>query len=212
MRSPEERLGELVEAEARGVGMKFVLFWNERPSSWGPGPGCLSQFWPAPFTVDGVTYGTAEHWMMAQKARLFDDGATLMEILKAKTPQAAKSLGRAVRGFSEDRWGAARYRIVVEGNLAKFSHHDGLRRYLVSTGNRVLVEASPVDRPVCPCPGVRLAPTSRDQRELLAECRSRVPCSLGGRRGPQRCVTPRPSGSESQPAAQEPAVLPSSRR
>ena len=146
MRSPEERLADLVEAEARGVRMKFVLFWNERPSSWGPGPGCLSQFWPAPFTVDGVTYGTAEHWMMAQKARLFDDGATLREILKARTPQAAKSLGRAVRGFSEDRWGDARYQIVVEGNLAKFSHHDGLRRYLVSTGDRVLVEASPVDR------------------------------------------------------------------
>ena len=146
MRSPEERLGELVDAEARGARMKFVLFWNERPSSWGPGPGCLSQFWPAPFTVDGVTYGTAEHWMMAQKARLFDDGATLREILKARTPQAAKSLGRAVRGFSEDRWGAARYQIVVEGNFAKFSHHDDLHRYLVSTGDRVLVEASPVDR------------------------------------------------------------------
>ena len=65
--------------------------------------------------------------MMAQKARLFDDGAALKEILEARTPQVAKSLGRAVRGFSEDRWAAARYEVVVEGNLAKFSQHDDLR-------------------------------------------------------------------------------------
>ena len=53
---------------------------------------------------------------------------------------------RRVRGFSEDRWAAARYDIVVAGNVAKFSQNDELRRYLLSTGTRVLVEASPLDR------------------------------------------------------------------
>jgi ribA/ribD-fused uncharacterized protein len=51
-----------------------------------------------------------------------------------------------VRGFSEDRWAAARYEMVVAGNVAKFTQHDDLRRYLVSTSDRVLVEASPLDR------------------------------------------------------------------
>lgn len=35
---------------------------------------------------------------------------------------------------------------MVEGNLAKFSQSDPLREFLIGTGKRVLVEASPVDR------------------------------------------------------------------
>jgi len=106
----------------------------------------LSQFWPAPFVIDGLTYSTAEHWMMVQKAQLFNDEGAAAKALAARTPQAAKAVGRGVHGFSEVQWAAARYRIVVAGNAAKFSQHDDLRRYLLSTGNRVLVEASPLDR------------------------------------------------------------------
>jgi ribA/ribD-fused uncharacterized protein len=39
-----------------------------------------------------------------------------------------------------------RYDIVVAGNLAKFGQHDDLRAFLVGTGRKVLVEASPYDR------------------------------------------------------------------
>ena len=60
-------------------------------------------------------------------------------------PAEAKRLGRLVRGFDEATWNAARYGIVLRGSLAKFGQHDGLRRYLLSTAPRVLVEASPVD-------------------------------------------------------------------
>jgi hypothetical protein len=35
---------------------------------------------------------------------------------------------------------------VVEGNVAKFGQHAGLRGFLLGTGDRVLVEASPRDR------------------------------------------------------------------
>lgn len=142
MRAPEERLADVVRAVATGVRPTFVFFWKERALE----PGCLSQWWPAPFVVDGVSFPTAEHWMMAGKARLFADAGALEKVLRAPTPAAAKSLGRAVRGYSEERWGAARYDIVVAGNEAKFAQNDDLRRFLASTGSRVLVEASPFDR------------------------------------------------------------------
>ena len=142
MRTPEERLADVVRAEATGARPKFVFFWKEPALD----PGCLSQWWPAPFVVDGVTYRTAEHWMMAGKARLFEDADTLEKVLRAPAAAAAKSLGRAVRGFSEGRWAAARYDIVVAGNEAKFAQNDELRRFLASTRSRVLVEASPLDR------------------------------------------------------------------
>lgn len=50
-----------------------------------------------------------------------------------------------MRGFDEARWLAHRFDLVVEGNFAKFTQHPDLLRFLLSTGDRVLVEASPVD-------------------------------------------------------------------
>ncbi|MEU6237523.1 NADAR family protein [Kitasatospora sp. NPDC047058] len=123
------------------------MFWGHRPRQDGSvGPGSLSQWWPSAFTVDEVRYATAEHWMMAGKARLFGDEEIVPRILEARTPAEAKKLGRLVRGFHEPAWAAARFELVVRGNVAKFGQDEALRAYLLGTGNRVLVEASPVDR------------------------------------------------------------------
>ena len=51
-----------------------------------------------------------------------------------------------MRGFDEQRWEQRRFDVVVAGNLAKFGQHPQLRHFLVGTGSRVLVEASPQDR------------------------------------------------------------------
>lgn len=84
--------------------------------------------------------------MMAGKALLFGDARAHQAILVAKGPGAAKALGREVRGFDEARWVAHRFGLVVEANLAKFSQNPPLAQFLASTGTKVLVEASPVDR------------------------------------------------------------------
>lgn len=110
------------------------------------GPSCLSQWWPSPFTVDEVEYATAEHWMMAAKARLFEDAEAERRVLAAAHPAQAKKAGRLVRGFDESIWERERFGIVVEGSVHKFGAHADLREYLFDTGARVLVEASPVDR------------------------------------------------------------------
>jgi ribA/ribD-fused uncharacterized protein len=106
----------------------------------------LSQWYPAPFEVDGVRFPTAEHFMMVGKARLFGDDEAERHILDAPKPDRAKGLGRRVRGFDEERWASERYGIVVAGNLAKFGQQPPLREFLLATGDRVLVEASPYDQ------------------------------------------------------------------
>ena len=83
---------------------------------------------------------------MAEKARLFGDEEARQAILRAGHPGEAKKHGRLVRGFDEAVWVAERFGIAVRGNLAKFGQTDELRRYLLSTAPRVLVEASPYDR------------------------------------------------------------------
>ncbi|MFD2470960.1 NADAR family protein [Amycolatopsis silviterrae] len=140
-------VAELASRMRHGQRVKFLFFWGHRPERDGSaGRGCLSQWWPASFAVDGRTFATAEHYMMWRKALLFGDEANAERILQVKHPRQAKELGRGVAGFDQDRWEACRSEIVLAGSLAKFGQHPDLLRFLLSTGKRVLVEASPLDR------------------------------------------------------------------
>ncbi|MFF4835622.1 NADAR family protein [Streptomyces sp. NPDC001315] len=137
----------LVREVHAGARIKYLHFWGHRPRPDGQvGASCLSQWWPSPFVVDGVEYATAEHWMMAGKARLFGDAEGERRVLAAGHPSQAKKAGRLVRSFDEAIWERERFRIVVEGSVHKFTADAALRDFLLGTGDRVLVEASPVDR------------------------------------------------------------------
>lgn len=137
----------LVREVRAGARVKYLHFWGHRARADGRvGASCLSQWWPSPFEVDGVTYETAEHWMMASKARLFGDAEAERRVLAAGHPAEAKKAGRLVRGFDEAIWERERFAIVIEGSVHKFTAHAELRDFLLGTGDRVLVEASPLDR------------------------------------------------------------------
>src|SRR4051794_12376036 len=91
---------DVLNREAAGEPMKFLFFWGHRPTRSGEiGKGCLSQWWECAFTVDGVAYRSAEHCMMAAKARLFGDDKTAARIVAAGHPKEAKDLGRRVEAF-----------------------------------------------------------------------------------------------------------------
>jgi ribA/ribD-fused uncharacterized protein len=133
--------------EQRGRSLDLLLFYGHQPRPDGRiGTSCLSQWWPAPFAVDGEHYSSAEHFMMVGKARLFGDEASARRILRAPDPGTAKDLGRAVQNYDDQTWTANRYRIVVAGSIAKFTQNAPLRDYLLATADRILVEASPSDR------------------------------------------------------------------
>ncbi|QES47969.1 DUF1768 domain-containing protein [Streptomyces venezuelae] len=142
-----EKIDQLIEQVKQGERVKYLPFWGHRPRPDGSlGPSCLSQWWPAPFTVSDVEYATAEHWMMAEKARLFGDAEAERAAVSAPTPAEAKKAGRLVRGFDNAVWERERYAIVVAGSVHKFGSSPELLGYLLGTGRRVLVEASPLDR------------------------------------------------------------------
>jgi ribA/ribD-fused uncharacterized protein len=126
--------------------LDFTFFWGHKGEPGHVTKSCFSQWWPAAFTESGHTYVTAEHWMMAGKARLFNDPAMEEEILRAPSPAIAKQLGRKVKNFDAAKWDAEKFSIVVKGNLLKFSQHPKMQDFLLSTGETIIVEASPMDR------------------------------------------------------------------
>ena len=141
------KLELLRERAEQGEGFTYLFFWGDKPKrSGGIDQSGFSQWYPAPFDIDGIIYPTAEHFMMAEKARLFSAQHHLEQILQAAHPGAAKNIGRLVQGFDEEVWNAQRYSIVVRGNQAKFEQHSALQELLLTTGTRILAEASPLDR------------------------------------------------------------------
>lgn len=138
---------ELVSVVRTGQRPKFVFFWGHQPSASGLLTNtCLSQWWPARFTAKDHEFASAEHYMMWSKASLFGDTDRAKAVLSVRSPAQAKTIGRQVEGFDETVWVDNRWRIVVEASVAKFGSDSALRDYLVGTKQRVLVEASPVDR------------------------------------------------------------------
>lgn len=140
-------LTDLQEQVRKGQRFKYLCFWGHTPKQKDAvDKSCLSQWFPARFEVDGVQYKTAEHYMMAQKAKLFDDDEIFEKILHVDHPNEAKMLGRKIQKYQESVWLEHRFDIVVKGNIAKFSQHSDLKKFLLDTQERILVEASPVDK------------------------------------------------------------------
>lgn len=119
----------------------FVFFWGHT----GAGKGCLSQWYPSPFVIGGVCYNCAEQYMMAEKARVFGDEKACEKIMASYNPMDMKKQGRRVRNFNSYVWDVNCRDVVVRANLAKFSQNPNLKEFLLSTGDRILVEASPYD-------------------------------------------------------------------
>ena len=127
--------------------LKFLFFWgNQKDRNGAITSSCFSQWFNSPFIVEEITYKTSEHYMMAQKALLFNDQETYSKIILSKSPGQAKDLGREIKNFEQVLWEKRRFEIVVEGNIYKFSQNEELKNFLLNTKERILVEASPVDK------------------------------------------------------------------
>lgn len=126
--------------------VEFLFFWGHQPSKDGSIiKTCMSQWWPAEFSENGITYKTAEHYMMAGKAKLFNDTEVFDRIIKKESPKDVKDLGRQIKNFDAEVWNTSKFNIVKQGNFLKFSQNEKLKQFLKQTKNKILVEASPVD-------------------------------------------------------------------
>ena len=123
----------------------FVFFWGHEDREKGLTKVCLSQWYQCPFVIEGQYYNCAEQYMMAEKARIFGDEEIRQQILAEYSQMAMKKLGRKVRNYDDEIWKEKRFDVVVKGNIAKFSQNEKLLDFLLSTDDKILVEASPKD-------------------------------------------------------------------
>lgn len=106
---------------------------------------CLSNFYPCEFVFDGKGFRFSEQCFMWQKAMLFKDFEIAEQILNETDVRKIKALGRKVKGFDNVLWDQYKENFMYNACYAKFSQNDRLKNFLLSTGNREIIEASPVD-------------------------------------------------------------------
>jgi ribA/ribD-fused uncharacterized protein len=84
--------------------------------------------------------------MMYQKALTFSDTKTANEILLTSSPRKCKGLGKATKGFENAVWDKVKSQVVEQGSYLKYTRSEELKKKLLATGDRELIEASPFDR------------------------------------------------------------------
>lgn len=115
---------------------KYVFFWN----------GIYSQWYTSPMVINDITYICAEQYMMHQKALFFNDTEIAEKIMLTSDPRDQKQLGREIKNFDKLRWDKVNFQIVYNANYAKFTQNEDLKKQLLETGNKIMVEASPYDQ------------------------------------------------------------------
>ena len=107
--------------------------------------------------------------MMAARARLFKDHRAV-ELIMSPDPSAHKRIGRGVRNFDSAAWDREKQNAVLSGTYARFTQNPATKHHFLSTGNKRLAEASPLD----PVWGICLLYTSPSPRDATL---SRMPSS-----------------------------------
>lgn len=123
-----------------------IFFYTEKPNIRDKyHRHVFSQFYNCRFKDDiGNTYYCAEQYMMAMKAKMFDE-SMFSRIMSEKNAGKIKRLGRQIKNFNQEEWDKAKFNIVVSGNYYKFSQNPELRQIIIATGNKLLVEAAKHD-------------------------------------------------------------------
>ena len=107
--------------------------------------GYLSNWYPASFTLDGITFSSTEQYMMYRKCRLFGDADSARAVMATDDPAMQQKIGKGASGFNSTVWNGRKQLILFRALMAKFSQNEDLRKQLLATGEAFLVECAHSD-------------------------------------------------------------------
>ena len=119
----------------------------------------LSNFYPAPFTHEGIRYISSEQFIQASKAKFFNDADTYNQIMGCSTSLECKRTSRQIRNLDINRWEHVAGNICQPGIRAKFLQNPPAMDTLINkTGMKTIVECAadklwgtgiPLNDPTC---------------------------------------------------------------
>ena len=119
----------------------MIGFWKVNEPN-----GEFSNWWMCKIDYKGHTFISSEQAFMWEKAKLFGDENAAKQILKLTVNSEIKAYGRLIQNFDQEVWDKNKERLMYDVNLAKFLSDSKLKEKLLSTGNELIVECSPLDK------------------------------------------------------------------
>ena len=105
--------------------------------------GALSNFSFHGFKAEGFYWKTSEHYFQAHK--FVNSPYHFNRVLKAKTPSEAAIIGRDRTLPLRSDWEFVKESVMKKGLLAKFRQNNNIKKLLLSTDNKELVEKTTTD-------------------------------------------------------------------
>lgn len=93
-----------------------------------------------------LVFANTEQHFMWSKATFFGDSETACKIAKETDARSVKEYGREVKDYDEKKWECVRLGFMTYANYLKFSQNELFKDQLLSTDNKILVEASRTDK------------------------------------------------------------------
>jgi len=93
-----------------------------------------------PVAIDGATYPTVTHYLVAMKAREVKNDELYTKILGTATPKAVKALEKKI-ALNDEEWDKKKDEIMAKAVRAKFTQYPDLRSKLLETGEKPIGNA-----------------------------------------------------------------------
>ena len=104
----------------------------------------FSNFFPAPFRLDGRDWKCTEQYYQARKADEHNDEAAYENIMITSDPAEMYHIGRQIH--TSPRWNQGMAKKVMEkANFSKYDQNEHLKTVLKSTTGKMIVEANAKD-------------------------------------------------------------------
>jgi hypothetical protein len=107
--------------------------------------GCFSNFSLHEIHIQNLDWPTVEHYYQAQKLVGTRDHYLIETIRASETAMDATKIGRHPSRSLRDDWENVKIPVMREAVFIKFLTHLDIQQVLLETGDRELVEDSPVD-------------------------------------------------------------------
>lgn len=120
--------------------MSIYFYGHTKPN------GEFSNFFPCEFTDGKITFNCSEQYFMYMKVVTFEpnNGVLIKKVLSETRPSYIKRYGsrKYLKTFDEKVWSERRFDIMLVALRLKFGQNEHLKAHLLSTGTKMLYEAS----------------------------------------------------------------------
>lgn len=102
----------------------------------------LSEWYKINFVIDGINFNSLKQYIIYKKAKLFKNDDIANKIIQITKIKSQKRLEKLIKNIDNNIWNEHKINIIYEGNFEKFNQNPLLKKLLLDTGDRLLINST----------------------------------------------------------------------